>query len=81
MQLKKCRELGLLVPLEELKDEDEEEDLVLGSAGLSKALLKEFDNLLLLVAYNDREEDRESGKFMAKQLGLIVDRKELNSTK
>ena len=40
VQLKKCSELGLLVPIEELKDEDEEEDLVLASAGLSKALLK-----------------------------------------
>ena len=40
MQLKKCSELGLLVPIEELKDEDEEEDLVLASAGLSKVLLK-----------------------------------------
>jgi hypothetical protein len=56
--LKKCIELDIVIPFEELKHEDEEEDVVLGAAGLSKALLKEFTNLLVLFTFNERPHDK-----------------------
>ena len=36
---------------------------------------------MILMAYNDKEDDQESGHFLAKQISVIIDRKELSATK
>jgi hypothetical protein len=44
--------LGIVRSLEELKDEDEEEESLLSQAGLTSALLKELDKVLVLLMFN-----------------------------
>lgn len=40
IKIQKCAELGYARPVDELKDQDEEEDIVVKNAGLCAALLK-----------------------------------------
>ena len=44
-------------------------------------MLKEFDNLLVLMMFNETEEDKQTGVAMAKELYKVVDRKELTILK
>lgn len=72
--------MRLVHPFEALKKEDEEEEIILKNAGLSKALLKEFDNLLVLMIFNEKPEDKETAVYFSTQLGKIIDRKEIGRT-
>lgn len=62
---------------EELKEEDEEEEVILEKAGLAKALLKELENGVVLLIFNESEEDKQTGEYFGKELFKLVDRKEI----
>lgn len=55
--------------------------MILSNAGLTNALIKEFDNILAVMMFNEREEDKETGVELAKELYKIVDKKELSKIK
>lgn len=79
--INKCLDLRLVHPFEALKNEDEDEEIILKHAGLSKALLKEFNNLLVLMIFNEKPEDKETGVYFSTQVCKIIDRKEIGRTK
>lgn len=78
--IKKCLDLRLVHPFEALKKEDEEEEIILKNAGISKALLKQFDNLLVLMIFNEKPEDKQTGVYFSTQICRIIDRKEIGRT-
>ncbi len=49
--------------------------MILKSAGLSKLLLSEFENILVLMIFNERPEDKETGVYFAQQISRLIDRK------
>jgi len=77
----KCIELGLVRSFEELKDEDEKEEIILSHAGLTNALLKEMENVLVLLMFNEEVEDKETGVYFSTQIYKIVDKKEVSIVK
>ena len=50
--------MGILVDFEALKGEDEEEEVIIDYAGISKACLKELDDALVLMVFNEKEDDK-----------------------
>lgn len=51
--------------------------MILDHAGLSKSLLKELENILVLMIFNEKPEDKETGIFYAKEVCKVIDRKEI----
>lgn len=45
------------------------------NAGISAALIKELESVLVLLIFNEEVEDRKTGTFFAKELNKFVDKK------
>lgn len=45
------------------------------NAGISAALIKELESVLVLLIFNEEVEDRKTGVYFAKQLHKFIDRK------
>ena len=58
IRVKECQQGQLITDLSVLCEQDEKDEDILKSAGLSGALFKEFSNILILVAFNEKEDDK-----------------------
>jgi len=77
VNVKRCVEAGTLIDFDALAQQNEELD----HGSIYQPILKELTNALVLFIYSQYEDDKKMGEIFARELGKLIERKELSNTK